>query len=327
MKIINLNIARVQIKRMLIIAGICMLTACNRSEGENMMNVKKEKITRRAYGAGRWFPGDPKQLKLMVDKFIDSANVPPVKERIVAAIAPHAGYIYSGGVAGHTFRALKDNARTGQGADVVVILGFSHSASFSGVAVMDGDMLNTPLGNVTLDKEAAQILMNGRSRIVFNYTPHTEEHSAENEIPFVQAALPDVGIVVALIGDHDGQTLAELVSGLNELAKTKKVLVVASTDMLHYSDYDVVTRTDKETLRKIGAMEHKTLMKEWSYSNQFLCGIMPVLAAMQFAEAQGCEKGSELLYRNSGDEFPESRGNYVVGYGAVVFAVEVKPGE
>ena len=186
---------------------------------------------------------------------------------------------------------------------------------------MDGDAIETPLGEMPLDSQAAGVLMAGRSRIAFSYAPHAGEHSAENEIPFVQVALPDAKLVVAIVGDHESKTLQELVAGLNDLAKQKRILVVASSDMLHDADYDLVTKTDKATLEKVKSMDCNALLKSWDYCRQVFCGIAPVLAVMQFSGAQGCTNGTVLRYRNSGDDFPESRGQWVVGYGACVFAV------
>jgi AmmeMemoRadiSam system protein B len=187
---------------------------------------------------------------------------------------------------------------------------------------MDGDALKTPLGEVVLDRAAGDVLVAHGKRISYNYGPHsTGEHSAENEIPFIQAALPGTGVVIGLIGDHDVRTLDDLVGALIELAKKKKVLVVASTDLLHDPNYELVTETDRKTMAGMEAMDCKGLMTAWSTSNQICCGIMPVLAAMRFAESQGCVKGTALHYRNSGDDYPESRGSLVVGYGSLVFVV------
>ncbi len=81
-----------------------------------------------------------------------------------------------------------------------------------------------------------------------------------------------------------------------------------------------MTKTDKNTLQLMGDMNYAAILKSWNYENQVCCGIGPVIAAMKFAAAQGAAKGHVLAYRNSGDDFPESRGNWVVGYGAVVYA-------
>jgi AmmeMemoRadiSam system protein B len=187
---------------------------------------------------------------------------------------------------------------------------------------MDGDAIETPVGQTALDKDAAAVLIAHSPRIRMNYAPHAGEHSAENEIPFVQVALPSAKLVVGLFGEHEPETLDAMVGALEDLAKKKAILAVASTDMLHDPDYDRVTRTDKATLEKIKTLDDKGLLGSWDYSEQVCCGIGPVVAVMRFAKAQGCRSGTILHYRNSGDDYPESRGSWVVGYGAVVFSVE-----
>jgi len=285
------------------------------------MSKGAEVTVREALGAGRWFPGNGMELKAMIDEYMENARVAEVNGRIVAAIAPHAGYIYSGKVAGYTFRAIRDNAAARGRPDTVVVLGIGHREGFQGVALMEGDVLRTPLGDAALDKASGALMAGISPRIYFDYTPHAGEHSAENEIPFVQAALPGIPMIVGLVGDHDPRTLDDLAAGLEALSQKKRILVIASTDMLHDADYGLVTRTDKHTLEMVKIMDEAGIRKGWGYSRQTFCGIGPVLAAMRFAKQKGCEEGKVLFYRNSGDDFRESRGRWVVGYGAVVFAV------
>lgn len=294
---------------------------CSNGKPEERMKSNESRVVNRTQGGGRWFPGSRDELTRAVDGFLEKADVPGIEGRIVAAIAPHAGFQYSGKVAGHTFRAIRNGATGTNAPQTVVILGFTHRMPFKGVAIMDGDALDTPIGATTLDKSAAGILTRGRDRLFMNTAPHMGEHSAENEVPFVQRALPGAKLVVALIGDHDEKTLSDLVSALVELAKTSRILVVASSDMLHDPDYDLVSGTDRKTLKKVADMDHKGLMKDWSGDKQIFCGIMPALAVMRFAEAQGCKTGTVLCYRNNGDDDPSSRGTWVVGYGSAVFAV------
>ena len=303
-------------------ACLCVIcfAASSWAAKEEGMSKGSEVIVREALGAGRWFPGTRQELKQMVDGYMDNARVDKVNGRIVAAIAPHAGYVYSGKVAGYTFRAIRDNAETWGRPDTVVILGVRHRGGFQGVALMDGDILRTPLGDAVLDKAGAAVMAGVGPRIYFDYSPYGEEHSAENEVPFVQAALPGTPIIVGLVGDHDPRTLDDLVAALDRLSGEKKIVVVASSDMLHDPDYGLVTRIDKDTLKMVSAMDHEGIRKGWDYSRQTFCGIGPVLAAMRFAERKGCEKGTILIYRNSGDDFPESRGRWVVGYGSAAFA-------
>jgi len=297
-----------------------MLFAVTAAAGLEDKMPKTGDVIRQAVGAGRWFPGDGAALEAMVDGYIEDAQVRKVDARIVSAIAPHAGYIYSGKVAGHTFRAIKENVADGYRPGTVVVLGFSHRRGFQGVAIMDGDKIETPLGRSVLDDGAGRILSSGSRRIFHSYGPHRGEHSAENLVPFLQAVLPEAKMVIGIIGDHDPRTLKDLTSALVTLAETRQVLVLASSDMLHDPSYQRVSRVDRETLATVAAMDHDALRRSWKPNHQVFCGIGPVLAAMQFAEVQGCRKGTVLYYRNSGDDHPESRGSWVVGYPSVVFA-------
>ena len=285
------------------------------------MKPSSSRVIRQARGAGSWFPSDRDTLRTMVDGFIEAAKPAAMGGRIAGAIAPHAGFMYSGGVAGFVFRALKNNAEAGHRPELVVIIGACHRTAFTGVALMDGNAIETPLGEAELDAAAAAEMVKDRSRIFFDYSPHRGEHSAENQIPFAQRALPGTKLVVGLTGDLDPATIRDLVSALAELAEKQRTVVVASSDMLHHPDYKLVGRTDRETLAKVEAMDHAAILKQWNGSRQTFCGIAPVISAMKFAETQGCKRGTVLHYRNSGDDFPESRGEWVVGYGAVVFAV------
>lgn len=320
-----------RIIRIVTILCLALCGACSRGQpadaantdksGEKDMKKNSPRVVRRALGSGRWFPGDPVELRDMVEGYIDAAELPALDERIVGGIAPHAGYIYSGKVAGYTYAALQRMAQAKNPPETVVVLGFSHRGMFRGVALMDGDALATPLGEAVLDQEAGNRLAEESDRIFFDYRPHAGEHSAENQVPFVQVALPDARLVMALIGDHDTGTLDALVQALLKLTKQKRIVVVASTDLLHDPDYDRVVKSDKKTLETIVALDDAGLSDRWSPAHQPCCGIGPVLTVMKYARELGCEKGHLLHYRNSGDYFPESRGQYVVGYGSVVFTV------
>ncbi len=291
------------------------------NRGENDMKASdSQRVVRRAVGSGRWFPGDGVELERMVESFIEGACEAKICGLITGGLAPHAGYLYSGKVAGHTYRAIRDQALAGNSPDAVVVLGFSHRQSFNGVALMDGDALATPLGEAMLDKDAAAFMCGYSDLIRMDYGPHHGEWSAENQVPFLQVALSGVPLVIAIIGDHDAKTADALVGALEALAARKKIIVVGSTDLLHDADYELVTKTDKETLKLIEAMDIGGLTSGWNFRRQTCCGIMAVLTTMRFVESRGCKKGTVLFYRNSGDDFPESRGEWVVGYGAVVFA-------
>lgn len=293
--------------------------------GKDAMQNKHQRVIRRTHGDGRWFPGDKATLSKMIDAYLVAAKISPVKGRIIGAIAPHAGYVYSGAIAGYAFRAIQEQAAKGDAPDIVVILGCSHRGGFRGVALMDGDAICSPLGETPLDRSAAAILSNNRSSIRMDYEPHNGEHSAENQIPFVQTVLPQARLVVGLIGDHTPETFNELINGLVDLATARKTLVIASSDMLHDPDYSLVTRTDQASLKQVASLKTGELLKSWSFDNQTFCGMPAVAVMMQFVEKQDVREGIVLRYRNTGDDHPESRGNWVVGYAAVVFPRLAKP--
>lgn len=279
----------------------------------------KVQCIRPAIGAGKWFPGTPALLRPLIAEHLGNAFIPEVRKPILAVIAPHAGYIYSGPTAAYTYRTLKENCELHGAPETVIVLGFSHREQIQGVAIMDGDAFSTPLGTLPLDKESGTFLTKASTRIVFDYRPHMGEHSLENQIPFIQTVLPSAALVMVMIGPRDPELLDTLALSLQELAAKKKILVVASSDMLHDSSYERVRKTDQATLRKVIAMDIKGIMHDWDYSHQIFCGIGPVVTAMRYAQQLGCKKATLLRYRNSGDDAPESRGEWVVGYGAVAF--------
>jgi MEMO1 family protein len=283
------------------------------------MRVEADKCVHAAHGAGRWFPGDARVLRAQVDACLAQADVPDRSARILAGIAPHAGYDYSGPVAGYTFRAVQAGIAAGHAVDTVVVLGFGHRTNFAGVALMDGDAIRTPLGPTRLDVDGARFLAAGSDHIRVAYGPHEGEHSAENEIPFVQVAAPDAELIVALLGDHAAATIEALVKGLVGLGRKKSLLVIASTDLLHDADHAKVAACDRQTLNMIANLDTAGLTASWRFDNQVCCGIGPVLTVLRYAATRGCTRGEILCYRNSGDDHPASRGSWVVGYGAVVF--------
>lgn len=277
------------------------------------------RVVRRTLGAGKWFPGIRSELATVIRAHLDNALPPPLGGPLVALVAPHAGYLYSGPVAGYAYRVVRDQAEAGQRPDTVVVLGFSHHGDTQGVALMEGDALASPLGETALDADAANLLAAADPRIIADYRPHNGEHSLENQVPFIQTVLPEASLVMALVGERDSSLLDALAHALQTLAAKKRILVVASSDMLHDASHERVRKTDHATLRKMLAMDTTGLLHDWDYSQQILCGIGPVVAAMRYACLQSIAKGTLLKYRNSGDDHPECRGQWVVGYGAVAF--------
>jgi AmmeMemoRadiSam system protein B len=134
--------------------------------------------------AGAFYPADKATLKKMVDEYIELANPEPIEGDIVALIAPHAGYIYSGPVAGYAFKLIKDKPYK-----TAIIIAPSHHSAFNGLSILDKDSYITPLGEVSIDKEITGKLLAFDKRIRYNPEAFRNEHAAEVEIPFLQESL------------------------------------------------------------------------------------------------------------------------------------------
>ncbi len=273
----------------------------------------------RTQGDGRWFPESAGELRKLTSGLLAAAEV-TVEEgnEIVAAMAPHAGYAYSGAVAAHTYRALQECARAGQCPETVVILGFSHREAFPGVAWLDAKEIRTPVGTLPVDRALLTQLVGMDGGSYTDPEPHFGEHSAENQLPLLQVALPGVPVVLGIMGSHDASFCSGLARDLAEMATNQRLCVIASTDLLHDPDYEKVVDSDRNTLQMMEKLDFEGLNKAWSYKRQVCCGIGPVLTVIRIAMLLGCRRGRCLRYCNSGDIDPSGRGQWVVGYGAVI---------
>ena len=276
---------------------------------------------RKAVGAGRWFSSSSEELKEQVDNYINFAlsKIPKIDGKILGCISPHAGFEYSGPTAGYDFAALKRDAEINGQPDTVFVIGFSHSSSFKFAAIMDGKGIKTPICTTEFDIDSIKIMCNGRKNIKCYYKPHYGEHSAENEIPFVQKAFPNSKIVVILVGTHDLDVLKEVGDGLYDVSKQKKIYVVASSDMLHDADHSLVEKVDRETIALTEKMDVKSLLKNWTYENQIYCGITAVIPTMLYCIKQNCKKAITLDLTNSEIVTKKLNSGWVVGYCAVIF--------
>lgn len=258
--------------------------------------------SRQAAVAGAFYPGDAGVLQHDVDALLADA-----KGRIAgpvsapkAIIAPHAGYVYSGAVAASAY------ARVAEGRDRirrVILLGPSHRVPFRGFALPSVDAFDTPLGPVKLDREAIDRLAE-RSDAEIRDDAHAHEHSLEVHLPFLQRVLGDFALVPVVVGDALPEQVADL---LESVWGGEETLVVVSTDLSHFHDYETARRIDGDTAQRIG------LLKAGSFGPEQACGSRPVNGLLRLAAKLGL-RITELDVRNSGDTAgPRDR---VVGYGS-----------
>jgi AmmeMemoRadiSam system protein B/AmmeMemoRadiSam system protein A len=266
--------------------------------------------------AGSFYPADPKELARMVDQFLAAAVVPPLKD-VVAIASPHAGYVYSGGVAAHAYAALK-----GRKIQRVVVIAPSHFEAFGFTSVFEGSAYATPLGQVPVDRAFAAGLVKQSSSIRFSGKGHTPsgeqgEHALEVQLPFLQRVLGQFQLVPIVMGDQDYDTCRALGRALAKLIQGNDTIIVASSDLSHYHPYDEAVKLDRKTLRAIEEWDYLSMARNFERRIWEACGGGPIVAAMIAAEQLGARQATVLKYAHSGDVTGDR--SRVVGYGAVAF--------
>jgi AmmeMemoRadiSam system protein B len=252
--------------------------------------------------AGMFYPGGHQELQSMVTSMLDAVSA-TVATPIKAIIAPHAGYIYSGPVAASAYARLKQQAHTIQR---VVLLGPSHRVPFRGLAVSSADIFQTPLGPVPVDVAAVQRISN-LPQVTLLDEAHTLEHSLEVHIPFLQLVLDDFALVPIVVGDATGEQVSEV---LDMVWGGEETLIVISSDLSHYHDYDTARKMDRQTCDAIESMQPEKIHFDDA------CGRIPVSGLLLSAKEHGLHVHT-LDLRNSGDTAGPR--DQVVGYGAWIF--------
>ena len=271
---------------------------------------------RRPAVAGAFYPNSPSTLRRMVREFIDEAPRVDVDGRIIGLISPHAGYVYSGHVAGYAYKQVE-----GESYDSVIVIGPSHRMPFWGFALWAKGGFETPLGTVPIDEGLASELMSLNDGIKHLPQAHAYEHSIEVQLPFLQESLGEFNLVPILMQDYSEAACHSLASTLGECLKDRNVLIVASTDLSHYPEYDEAVRADRiviEAVSKFDPAELRRRMDEHMRLgvpelHTMMCGAGPVYVLLEAAKLLGAEKVKVLKYANSGD-VPFGDKGQVVGY-------------
>jgi len=278
--------------------------------GEKEMGMKE---IREPALAGAWYSGDPEILSRDVKRYLENAKKEKVEGEIVALVSPHAGYMYSGGVAAYAYKLIE-----GRSFDTVVVVGPSHRFPFKGASLWDRGGFRTPLGVVPVDTELSKKLMEKRREIRFIPEAHSQENSLELQIPFLQTVLKSFKLVpIAMEPDWSWETCQYLSSAIAETVRGKKVLLVASTDLSHFHSYNIAVELDRIFLNHIERFDIEGLNRDLKSNRTEACGGGPVVTIMLAAKALGANKGKVLKYRNSGDVTDDR--SRVVGYAAGVF--------
>jgi len=251
--------------------------------------------------AGLFYPADPRELRETVRRALAAAE--PEGPAPKALIAPHAGYVYSGEVAASAYARLapvRDRIRR------VVLVGPSHRVGFHGLAASSAEAFATPLGLVSLDREAIDSLL-ALPQVKILDRAHAAEHSLEVHLPFLQVILESFRLVPLAAGDASAEEVAEV---LDAVWGGPETLIVVSSDLSHYLDYHAARRIDEATCRAIERLRWEEIGEDQA------CGRVGVNGLLEAARRRGLRTRTVDL-RNSGDT-AGSR-DEVVGYGAWVF--------
>lgn len=256
--------------------------------------------------AGYFYPAEPDALAAGVDASLAKAESPAVDPK--AVIAPHAGHVYSGDIAGAAYRLL--GRRRGE-IKRVVLLGPTHRTPVRGVAVSPADAWETPLGEIAVDAKARDAV-GDLPNVVVSSTPFEGEHSLEVQLPFIQRALGDVAVLPILVGDPAPGQVSDI---LARLWGGPETAIVVSSDLSHFHDYDTASAKDAETCQGIERLSAQVL------EGHRACGYLAIAGLLDQALRRDLRVTS-LDVRNSGDTAGDR--SRVVGYGA--FALEYAHG-
>jgi len=263
--------------------------------------------------AGRFYPGRAEELLRDIRQYTSPIGTGRIAA--IGCVAPHAGYIYSGGVAGAVYSRLEIPERC-------VILCPNHTGKGRPLAVMANTTWQTPLGEVAADADLGARLLRRFPALQEDSAAHRAEHAIEVQLPFLQARQPELNIVPIVIGTSDfdvlgglGEALADVIAALEEEGE-EKVLIIASSDMNHYES-DAITRVkDHKAIERVLAMDARGLWEVVMNEDISMCGFGPTTVMLTAAKLLGATAATLVKYATSGDV----SGDYeaVVGYAGII---------
>lgn len=263
--------------------------------------------------AGMWYEGNAKTLARTIDEYLDDARLPELDGEVIAVIAPHAGHVYSGAVAGYAFAALRDRTP-----DLVAVISPMHHPYFEPLITTSHDAYHTPLGNVPVDKSAVlELDVILKSELGFGLSPvsRDKEHSLEIELPFLQRALKsEWKLLPVMVRAQEPRVSQGLGKALAKVLRGKNFVMVASTDLSHFYNHKTALIYDRFMLDRIEAFDPEAAFDAERAGKGFACGLGAFTAVMWAARELGADKVKVLRHATSGDV----TGDYssVVGYGA-----------
>jgi AmmeMemoRadiSam system protein B len=257
--------------------------------------------------AGQFYTDDAEELRAELTAFVPS---PGGGEKALGIIAPHAGYVYSGAVAGQVYGEVSVPRN-------VIILGPNHHGIGARAALYPDGQWITPLGAVNINSRLAGLVRKHAPLVEDDTVAHRHEHSLEVQVPFLQHVRPDVAIVPLCLGFGDYATCLALGNGIAGAIREfdEEVLIVASSDMTHYESAASARAKDDEALREILALDPEGLLRVCRKMGITMCGVIPSTVMLVAALKLGASRARLVKYATSGDVTGDMR--QVVAYAAL----------
>jgi len=262
--------------------------------------------------AGRFYPSDPAELTALIHRFVVSdPRMPPIRVR--ACLVPHAGYVYSGHVAGAVLARIEVPQK-------IIILGVRHYPRGEPAAILSSGAWRTPLGDAQIDEALAEELKKACPLLREDSVAHSAEHSLEVQIPFLQVLAPQLVFVPVALGTVRFEQLVEVGEGLARVLMNSNddVLLLTTSDLNHYED-DATTRIkDHKAIEQLLAMEPRKLYDTCHTENISMCGLGPAVAMLTALNALDAKKSELVKYATSADVSGDRTA--VVGYAGMIFS-------
>jgi len=260
--------------------------------------------------SGQFYPSNVLQLKKEISSYVDETSK---KREIISCFLPHAGYMYSGAVAGLTVSKFIIK-------DTIVILGPNHTGYGEIYSIMTEGIWQTPLGGVPINSELAYAILKSSQNLKEDDLAHRYEHSIEVELPFLQYFKPDFNIIPIVISTGNLETYKrigkEIAIGIKSLKKEKDVIIVASSDMTHYEPERIAQEKDHRAIESILKLDEDQLWDTVRKLDISMCGVSPAICMLVASKELGASQAELVKYQTSGD----ITGDYdsVVGYAGII---------
>ena len=257
--------------------------------------------------AFQFYPGDPAELEKSVTGYMKEQD----REAVLGLIAPHAGYVYSGQVAGSVYASVIIPPD-------VILMGPNHTGYGEAAAVMISGEWEMPFGSIPINESLASLLVENSHLLSSNSLAHAEEHSLEVQLPFIHHSNPQSTIVPITLMHLSYSDCNEIGTDMAKVLKKypSKVLIAVSSDMNHYENQEVTNRKDKAAIDNILQLDPEALYHEVEEKSISMCGIIPATIALVACKELGATEVKLINYATSGDVTGDY--NQVVGYAGMV---------